>query len=483
MKALHNAGQWAEATFSKAKLGDKRRTKRLVDVASRMAQSTGRSFSSTCLGEESLLEGTYRFLRNDTVCPSAIRRAGFEHTVELAQDIPELLALEDTTSLSYKHQVASELGKLGKPTDKARGWWVHSVLLLNAATYQTVGLIHQEWWCRPDHKEDADEKESGKWGDASYFSRNRLGELMSRTISVCDREADDFAYLEEKSKNGERYVVRSKHQRKIEHEGEKIDIQSYLQKQPELGSYELTIPQKGMVDSKGKRKNRPARKAIVQLRSSTVTLTQGKKSITLNAVLAEEKNPPKGEEGLCWRLLTSEPVESFEEAMRVVRIYSARWRIEDFHKAWKTGAGAERQRMIAPENLERAVSTLAFIGVRLMQLRESFTLPKLLKSYDMHEEAQLVAEQSCEHVLTKLEWKTLQQQEKRKRSKLSSTEPPTLAWAYEALAKLGGFTDTKRTGIAGWDTLWDGWERLQENVSGVMLAKEMLASGVDLDEI
>ena len=101
----------------------------------------------------------------------------------------------------------------------------------------------------------------------------------------------------------------------------------------------------------------------------------------------------------------------------------------------------------------------------------------------MHEEAQLVAEQSCEHVLTKLEWKTLQQQEKRKRSKLSSTEPPTLAWAYKALAKLGGFTDTKRTGIAGWDTLWDGWERLQEYVSGVMLAKEMLANGVDLNEI
>ena len=53
-----------------------------------------------------------------------------------------------------------------------------------------------------------------------------------------------------------------------------------------------------------------------------------KQRITLNAVLAKEKEPPKGEEGLCWRLLTSEPVASFEEAMRVVRIYAARWRIE-----------------------------------------------------------------------------------------------------------------------------------------------------------
>ena len=110
---------------------------------------------------------------------------------------------------------------------------------------------------------------------------------------------------------------------------------------------------------------------------------------------------------MCWRLLTSEPVESFEDAMRVVRIYSARWRVEDFHKAWKTGAGAERQRMTGPDNLERAVSILAFIGVRLMQLRESFTLPKLLKSYDMHEEAKQAANQSFEHVLIKTEWKIL----------------------------------------------------------------------------
>lgn len=479
MQALHNAANWAEAVFSQAKLGDKRRTKRLVDVAGRMAQSTGCSFSSTCLGEESLLEGTYRFLRNDAICPSAIRRAGFEHTVKLAKDIPELLALEDTTSLSYKHQVAPELGKLGKPADKARGWWVQSVLLLNAATYQTVGLVHQEWWCRPDDIDEADEKESGKWVDASYFSRQRLGEFMSNTIFVCDREADDFAYLAEKHKHGERYVVRSKHLRKIEHEGDENDIQSYLQQQPESGSYELNIPQKGMVDSKGKRKNRPARKAIVHLQSGTVTLTQGKQSITLNSVLAEEKNPPKGEAPLCWRLLTSEPVESFEDAMRVVRIYSARWRVEDFHKAWKTGAGAERQRMTEPDNLERAVSILAFIGVRLMQLRESFTLPKLLKSYDMHEEAKQAANQSCEHVLIKTEWKILVQQEKRK----CINEPPSLEWAYKAIAKLGGFTDTKRTGIASWATLWNGWERLQERVNGLMLAKELLSNGVDLDEM
>lgn len=55
-------------------------------------------------------------------------------------------------------------------------------------------------------------------------------------------------------------------------------------------------------------------------------------------------------------------------------IYTAIWRVEDFHKAWETGAGAERQRMTEPKNLERAIPILAFIGVRLLQLREAITI-------------------------------------------------------------------------------------------------------------
>jgi hypothetical protein len=37
---------------------------------------------------------------------------------------------------------------------------------------------------------------------------------------------------------------------------------------------------------------------------------------------------------------------------------------------------------------------------------------------------------------------------------------PFARWAFYAIAKLGGFTDTKRTGRPGWDTIWHGWFRL-----------------------
>ncbi len=60
-----------------------------------------------------------------------LRVAGFQHTANEAVSVAEILALEDTTSLSYNHQVAADLGKLGQNSNKSRGWWVHSVMLLS----------------------------------------------------------------------------------------------------------------------------------------------------------------------------------------------------------------------------------------------------------------------------------------------------------------------------------------------------------------
>jgi hypothetical protein len=86
------------------------------------------------------------------------------------------------------------------------------------------------------------------------FCRQRLGETMSKVISVCDREADIFIYLQDKQKHNERLVIRAKHLRKIE--GLEKNLFEHLNEQPELGGYTVNIPLKGMKNSKGKRINR-----------------------------------------------------------------------------------------------------------------------------------------------------------------------------------------------------------------------------------
>lgn len=471
----HNAENWAKHTFGTADLGDKRRTERLVDIAGRLAQYSGQSAAIACKGEDALVEGTYRFIRNEQIQASAIREAGFEQTVKSAQGIAEIFALEDTTSLSYKHQVAATLGKLGKVTDKARGWWVHSVLLLNGQTQQSIGLVEQQWWCRADDVSETQGKESRKWQTALETCRERLGDLMPQVIAVCDREADIFDCLDDKQGHGERFVVRAKHLRMVEESAQ--DLLSHLKNQPVNGCYQITIEQKGMIDKSGNRFNRPARQASLEVRSATVTFTRKSTSFAINVVLAEEVGLVEGETPLRWLLLTSEPVETLEQALRVIHIYAARWRVEDFHKAWKTGAGAERQRMTDKDNLERMVSILAFVAVRLMQLRESFTLPLFLKAQGLLDEAEHVANLPCDTVLSTEEWQLLSPPDKEKGN--TDKDAPSLQWAYHAIARLGGFTDTKRTGIASWATIWKGWERLQERLIGFNTAKKMSLARFD----
>ncbi len=139
-------------------------------------------------------------------------------------------------------------------------------------------------------------------------------------------------------------------------------------------------------------------------------------------------------EALRWVLLTTEPVGSAEEARQVVRYYELRWRIEDYHKAWKSGVGVERQRFQSAANLQRMLVITAFLAVRLLQLREVLDTP--------NDDAQT----SCDTRLSEDEWKVLWVSTQR--SKPPSTAP-SIRWACLAVAKLGGFTETKRIGRPG----------------------------------
>ena len=144
---------------------------------------------------------------------------------------------------------------------------------------------------------------------------------------------------------------------------------------PVLGSYTVTIPQRG---------GRKERKATLQVKSKSVTIQPPQRPggrlqpIKINVVTAQEVNNDI-EDKLCWILLITEPVGTFEDCRRVLRFYELRWRIKEFHKAWKTGAGVERQRMQSADNLERMAVILMFVAVRLIQIREALMLPYVRK--------------------------------------------------------------------------------------------------------
>ena len=179
--SVGGADSWAQTQFGECELGDRRRARRLVATAARLATQSGKSISSVFDGDSAANEGAYRLVRNEAVEPKAIAEGGFAATMKACEGISTLIAAEDTTSLSYRHAVAEELGDIGGPAgSRSRGFLVHSVLLIDAHSERTVGLIEQQRWQRearataPARRAYA-ERESFKWQHASQQMSERLG--------------------------------------------------------------------------------------------------------------------------------------------------------------------------------------------------------------------------------------------------------------------------------------------------------------------
>jgi hypothetical protein len=103
--------QWAEKLFGSVKRGDPRRTKRLTKLASDMASNADKSIVKASTDPASI-EGAYRFILNKAVNISEISEAAYQYTDELVSQCPTVLALQDTTGLSYRHSVFKELGEV-----------------------------------------------------------------------------------------------------------------------------------------------------------------------------------------------------------------------------------------------------------------------------------------------------------------------------------------------------------------------------------
>ena len=116
-------------------------------MKSKPASSPAKASSKNHRKPEARVEAAYRFLGNQNVHPDAIAESGFAATARLAVSVTTLLAIQDTTSLSYTHQAAEHLGDMGGPANATtRGFFVHSSLLVDAGTGATVGLIEQDYW-------------------------------------------------------------------------------------------------------------------------------------------------------------------------------------------------------------------------------------------------------------------------------------------------------------------------------------------------
>ena len=203
---------------------------------------------------------------------------------------------------------------------------------------------------------------------------------------------------------------------------------------------------------------------VVRFEKVTLKLTdpdtKESKSLTLTAVLARELSAvPSGEKRIEWLLLTTVKVEDFAAATRVVAAYAKRWRIEEFHKTWKSGAcRVEDTQLRSTEAVCRWATILAAVAIRIERL-------KFLARMDPMRPA------SVELEPIEIEALILLKRDSKKRNERIPDSMPSIADATRWIAELGGYTGKSSGGPPGTIVLARGLERLRYAVEGFKLAR------------
>jgi hypothetical protein len=175
------------------------------------------------------------------------------------------------------------------------------------------------------------------------------------------------------------------------------------------------------------------------------------KQLPMRAVVATEVDTPKGNQPICWVILTSLPIESFADAWSVLEYYEHRWMIEEYNRVAKSGCSIEKHALRTSDRLEALIGLTSVVAVRLFQL-------KLVGRNQPDAKA-------VTHVPST--WlKCL----KLMRPKVKLTEMTVYAF-FRELAKLGGFLGRKHDGEPGWQTIWKGYQRLHQTAIGIALAQ------------
>ena len=449
---MQSVTEWAQLNFGKCELGDKRRTNRLMQVAEDIAGNPSATLPNQMDGWGDL-RAAYNLFGRKEVTFEAIARPHWELTKQRATG--RNLVIGDTTELDFgKHRQIEGLGPTGNGS--GRGFLLHNALLVNADSEEIIGVAGQTIHYR-------DSKSKKKENRSQRLKRKRESEVWGKVIDqvgpppedvswvhVLDRGGDNFEVYCHLLQQRSGWVVRAAKLNRYVLAGdseERMKLSDYLPQLELQGTYTLSLRA---------RPKQPAREAQLEVRVGRIRVPRPhhvspwvrkleQPPIAMNVVEVVEVNAPAGATPIRWILLTSLPVQTFEDAWEVITYYEARWLIEEYHKALKTGCRAESRQLKTAGRLEAFVGLTSVVAVRLLQLKSL---------------ARTNPEVPAQRVVPRVWLQML----KLARKGLNRVHDLTVGQFYREVAKLGGFLGRKSDGNPGWITIWRGWEKLNAYV-------------------
>lgn len=442
---------WARKEFGHAQLGDERRTQRLTMIATAFAQQPTAPIPQA-MPDSAGAKAAYRFFDTDDMPASAIRQAHQQATLQRVQNHCVILAVQDTTTLNYStHPQTKGLGSIGSHSPKTVGLILHSTLAITP-TGVPLGFVHTSVRARQTargqaaqrHQRKLADKESVKWVD-SLTACQELAAASPQTkwINVGDREGDLYELVAQAKAPTEGpsvgLLVRSRHNRKLADQTK--GLWEKVHAQPVAAQLEVSV---------GRREQQPSRLATVSIRFAEVTLNPPRRQACLGplqvwVIEVREARAPKGVEPILWRLVTTVPVTSAEEAITCVRWYAQRWQIEVIHRVLKSGCRIEQRQLETAQRLERALAVDQVVAWRILALCKA---------------AREQPNASVRDWLSQAEWEALWCQVHRRVDPPKT--PPTIREAVRWIARLGGFLGRRGDGEPGPTTLWRGFHRLTD---------------------
>jgi hypothetical protein len=401
----------------------------------------------------------WRFLANRKVTLDRLIEGWSERTAEAVSG-RHILAIQDTSEINFKTQAGRRrgLGKVGQGGN-GRGLLVHAMAAVDAESGSLLGLVAGKIWTRrglvrkPHAQRDIHHKESGRWLTTAEAAKQVLAKAAMVTV-IADRESDIYGEWASVPETNFHLLTRIRHDRKMSGGGKLSDA---LEAMPQAGSRTIELPARAP--------NAPARKAVLTLRYGVVSLKRPPnaadaknmpESVTLTLIEALERHPPRGQQGVHWRLLTTHSVRTEAQAWQLVDWYRRRWVIEQLFRLMKSqGLDIEASQITEASRLLKLAAIVAHaaaVTLQLVQARDGQSDEPASVAFTKSEIQALSAIESSYNSRTKLQ--------------SNPHEQKTLAWAVWIIARLGGWDGYPSSRPPGPITIRRGLEYFKAYATG-----------------
>lgn len=443
---------WAWEEFGGADLGDARRVSRLVEMAALVAARPN-GVVAKVFKVPAQRQGAYDWLNNSRVSADAVMRATAEAAAKRCTSARTVRLVIDGTSASLSDpSKTKELGPIGKRSLPTRGVKFVDVCAVDDRGVP-AGLVALCAWTRGP-KRTATRSVRRRLGlseMARYWvpTLRRAAELVREQVDaqlwiVGDRECDDARFLRAAAALGT-FTVRAAQNRLVSTSGGRSrKLFAVARKGRLIGLRRVQLPATN---------KSPARTAVIEVRLAKTTVqlpmydgTKKRVPLEVHVVELRERGNRRGR--LSWTLLTNASVQSAEQVDEVVASYRARWRIEDFHRAWKAGAcNLEATQLGSREAITKWATLLGSVAARAERLKHL---------------ARTAPETPASNELTDVELVALKHLKRRIRTSVEHIPDgiPTIALATRWIAELGGWAGHYKKYQPGTTTIARGLEYL-----------------------